>query len=180
MKKKFLFWVISAPCTMVAFGGIVSCGSPGTNTAAATVAIAPAKTTAQTAQEKSAKTISVIKDNIDMTEDPKKEVSGAVSISNKNNMYVVDYNFLPIKNDDIKQEIGYLFSSKIAQIYKSDSGVDRMRFVVNLPVVDKLGNLTWTTYLSFDFTRAIDNKINWDNFDGGNLVDAADNVLILG
>jgi len=112
---------------------------------------------------------------IGVTKDSKSEKIGITTIVYDNNQYIINYNFLPFKSSDIKQEIGIYLSDDIDKIYKQYNNVDKLKFSISKLVQDSYGNKKWVPYIEFNFNRGLYKKINWDNFDGTKLIDIANN-----
>ena len=116
---------------------------------------------------------------LEMKTDNETNTSGAIKVLDTNNQYVINYSYAPLGGaDKLNQELGVMLATKIHNIYTSYSNVDKLKFVISVPLSDKYGNTTWTPYRSFEFSRALNNKINWtsDTFDKGTLIDLSENV----
>ena len=92
----------------------------------------------------------------------------------------VTYQYKPIndKKDDIKKELGVILSPKLKQMYDAIPELDEVTFLVQFPVEDNYGNISWSKGASFTATREIIGAINWSNFDEAKLLDIAKNVLV--
>ena len=56
------------------------------------------------------------------------------------------------------------------EVYDNNKGADHCVFTQSLSVVDDYGNDKKILMFSYNFTRALYNKINWDHFPAQNMV----------
>ncbi len=59
------------------------------------------------------------------------------------------------------------------EIYDNNKDVDRCEFSQSLSSVDDYGNDKEILMLTYEFTRALYKKINWDNFQAQNMMKVA-------
>jgi len=110
------------------------------------------------------------------TKDKSDEVA---DVKNNSGAYTITYNFMPVSNDDYYQEVGLRLSDGIKKLYSTDSSIDKLTFIIDGETKDAYGNITWIPIVSFDTDRALYQKINWNNFDSGKLLDVSSNVKAL-
>ncbi|MFU0783770.1 MAG: hypothetical protein ACFWT2_11910 [Thermoanaerobacterium thermosaccharolyticum] len=110
------------------------------------------------------------------TPQDKDKDSGVTKVEKDGDEYVVTYNFFPVGVSDFNSELGVKLTQKIKQLYEDNKQIDKLQFVCYGPYEDDYGNITWKPVVSFKVSRAIFNKINWDNFSDTNLIKIAEDV----
>ncbi|HWG06028.1 MAG TPA: hypothetical protein VG271_13525 [Beijerinckiaceae bacterium] len=68
--------------------------------------------------------------------------------------------------------------STVMAEYRSDKALDKLRFSIDLADTDIYGQENVTPAITFDFDRALFQRINWDNFETQNLGKVAKNFRI--
>ena len=101
--------------------------------------------------------------------------TGLVKVSILNDAPLIEVNMKYFKN--FEQELGLSFSIRLQNLYKLRKEVDLIRVKVNLPHTDQYGKVTWREKVSFGFSRALYEKINWANFDARTLLKVAHDVV---
>lgn len=94
-----------------------------------------------------------------------------VSFDKKNGIAEVDYRLYPY-DDQYNRDISLALVDNIKTLFKSHF-FKEIVFNIYLPSTDKYGNISWGYYTSFTITDSLMSKINWDNFNSGNLVGLA-------
>ncbi|NLU09429.1 MAG: hypothetical protein GXW90_00515 [Tepidanaerobacter acetatoxydans] len=87
----------------------------------------------------------------------------------------IEYNYFPVGISPFDEELGVHLSSKIKDLFEQDY-FDKITIIAKGPFDDGYGNYNWVPLISFEFTREIYDKINWDNFVSQNLVKISQNV----
>lgn len=89
---------------------------------------------------------------------------------------VIDYNFFPAGISSFDEELGVKLASKIKTFFEANNYFNKIKIVAHGPFDDGYGNYNWEPLISFEITRDIYEKINWDNFISQNLVKISQNV----
>jgi len=76
----------------------------------------------------------------------------------------IHYHLYPSGLTSFKKEVGIKLASDIKKLYKKDNRAGNITFLILAPFQNKYGNTSWRPVLSFEFTRDLYTKINWDNF----------------
>jgi len=67
-------------------------------------------------------------------------------------------------------------ASKIKEVYKKHIEIDNIIIQIASPFKDKYGNITWRQTGSFEFSRGLNNRINWSNFNSQDLLKVTEKV----
>jgi hypothetical protein len=104
------------------------------------------------------------------------ESSGVVKIIYSESESAVHYNFYPVGLFKYENELGVELASEIRKLYEVGGKFNNITFQVNGLFQDKYGKSQWLRILSFEFTKSIYNRINWDNFLDQDLLKVVQNV----
>jgi hypothetical protein len=102
--------------------------------------------------------------------------SGITQATVSGDIVVIKYNFYPVGISSFQNELGIDLSDKIQIFFKNTSTYKEITILVNGPLEDKLGNMSWKPILSFKFTESLYYMTNWQNFKKQNLLDVAEDV----
>lgn len=86
------------------------------------------------------------------------------------------YRFYPLGLFKYETELGTRVATNIKLLYKNHSGIHNIIIRISSPFKDDYGNITWKTVGSFGFSRRLYNRIDWSNFNEGELLKVAENV----
>lgn len=106
----------------------------------------------------------------------KADDSGVVSIRYAKPDCTIHYDFFPLGLFKYEEELGVKLMPKIEKLYKKHAEIESASILIRGPFQDKYGNITWEPVVSFEFTRDIFNRINWDRFLEKDLLKVAKNV----
>ena len=102
--------------------------------------------------------------------------TGLASVVVESGVLIIEANLQPTRTTTIEEQVGFLFGSRLKRLYDTVKEVDQVKAKVNLSYSDQYGNITWKPGVSFEFSRAIYQKINWNEFNVYNLLKVAENV----
>lgn len=93
--------------------------------------------------------------------------NGPAVFSYKNGALTVNYNYRQWNDASIYQnELGQRVDSYIRRTFEKIKEITSITVVGYAPLlIDNLGNYKWVPRAEFTITRALYEKINWDNFD---------------
>ena len=104
------------------------------------------------------------------------ESSGVGSIRYGEDNSVIHYMFYPVGFFKYEDELGVELASKIRKLYGVGGKFNNITFLIEGLFQDKYGKSQWLPILSFEFTKPIYNRINWQNFINQDLLKVAKNV----
>lgn len=88
----------------------------------------------------------------------------------------IDYRFYPVGLFKYETELGSSLATDIKLMYKKHYKIKNFVVRVASPFKDKYGKTTWKAVGSFEFSRGLYNRINWNDFNSGDLLKVAENV----
>jgi len=87
-----------------------------------------------------------------------------------------DYRFYPLGLFKYETELGSSLATDIKLMYKKHPKIKNIIIRVASPFRDTYGKTTWKVLGSFEFSRSLNNRINWNDFNSGDLLKVAENV----
>ena len=102
--------------------------------------------------------------------------SGVATVSYDKESSVINYDFFPLGMFKYEDELGVELATKIKRLYEIGGEFNSITFLIHGPFQDAYGKNQWKPILSFEFSKQIYNKINWDNFVSQDLLKVAQNV----
>jgi len=103
--------------------------------------------------------------------------SGVIKVIPGEKDCAIHYRFFPLGMFGFEKELGSDLAPKIKTFYQKDGRAENLTFLVLGPFDDAYGNRKWNPVVSFEFTREIYNRINWQNFLNSDLLSITDNII---